>query len=93
MALKSVVERKADLDRHLPMIDLVVNDVTTRLDNFKPTQVMDTLASFLDGIFDSLVSAFIGSSGKFDFFIDVITHNNVTIAWNSSSLKHSLQAC
>ena len=80
MVLKSVVERKADLDRHLPMVDLVVNDMATRLDNFKPTQVMNTLASFLDRIFDSLVSAYIGRSGKFDFFIDVVTHNDVIIA-------------
>ena len=80
MAHQSVFERKADLDRHLPMIDLVVNDMTTRLDNFKPTQVMDTLASFLDSIFDSLVSAYLGSSGNFDFFIDVVTHNIDTIA-------------
>lgn len=57
------------------MINLVVNDVTTRLDNFKPTQVLDTFASFLDRIFDGLISAFRGSSGDFDFFINVVAHS------------------
>jgi hypothetical protein len=68
----SVLHREADLDRHLPVLNLPLVDVAARLDHLEPAQVLDGFVRAFDGLFNGVLDGSSRSAGEFDEFIDVI---------------------
>ena len=70
------------------MIDLVIKDLAACFDHFEPAHVVHTLRCFVNGVFNRLVSAFLGSTGKLDFLVNVITHSNSSLVRALALHKH-----
>lgn len=83
----SIIQSEANLHRDLIMRDLAVLNVPTRVHDFEPTEVADTLARFGDGITDRLLLALRGGARYFNKFVNVIRHNE-----DSSTLYRRMQS-
>src|ERR687891_728779 len=72
-----IVQPKAELDRYLPIIDLVVLDVPASFDDLEPMQIMQGLGRFRDGILHRVLNARVGRTCQFDLFVNVLSHNSL----------------
>jgi hypothetical protein len=61
-----VVHSKAQLDRHLPVVDLRIFDIAPGFDDLKSVQVVDTLCRLGDRILNGIFDARFGSAGQLD---------------------------
>jgi hypothetical protein len=69
-----VVQPKPELDRHLPVIDLVVLNVAAALDDLEPVQVMQCLGCFGNRVLDCIFYTRFGSTGQLDLLINMLVH-------------------
>jgi hypothetical protein len=70
----TILQGEADFDRHLPMGDAVVFDLSARLDHLEPAQVAERLGGFRHRVLDRFFNAVRGGTDELDFFVDVIAH-------------------
>src|SRR5262249_5966581 len=86
----SLVERESNLERHLPMIDLAVLDVSSGFGHLKPTHVADGLFSACQRIFYRLLKSVGRRTNHFNFLINMIRHRLII---SSRRDQTQLKAC
>jgi hypothetical protein len=72
--MHSVVEPEAQLYNHLPVINLIVFNVASGLDDLKPVDVVQCLAGLGDCVLYRIFDANFRSAGQLDLFVDVLAH-------------------
>jgi hypothetical protein len=72
--MHSVVKPEAKLDGHLPVIDLIVLNVASGLNNLKPVDVMQRLAGLRNCVLYRIFDAGFRGAGQLDLFVDVLAH-------------------
>jgi hypothetical protein len=68
------LERETYLDRHLPMTNLVLLDLSARLEDFEPAKIAQTLRSLGNGVLNCVFNAVGGRAHEFDLLVDMIAH-------------------
>ncbi len=68
------LQRESDLHRHLKMLDSAILNMTTGLDNLKPSNVAEALSGAGDAGLDGILYAGFGRANDFDDFVDVLVH-------------------
>jgi hypothetical protein len=72
--MHSVVKPEAKLYDYLPVIDLIVLNVASGLDDLKPVNVVQRLAGLCYCILYRIFDADFRRAGQFDLFVDVLAH-------------------
>lgn len=55
-----IVKPKAELNRHLPIVDGVIGNVAACFDYLEPVDIVKCLASLCDGVLHGFFDAFLG---------------------------------
>ncbi len=72
--MHSVVKPEAKLYDYLPVIDLIVLNVASGLDDLKPVNVVQRLAGLCYCILYCIFDAGFRRTGQLDLFVDVFAH-------------------
>ena len=72
--MHSVVKPETKLYNHLPVIDLIVLDVASGLDDLKPVNVVQRLTGLCYRILYRIFDAVFRRAGQLDLFVDVFAH-------------------
>src|SRR3546814_14334649 len=80
----SVIQREPHLHRHLPVRDLAVLHVPTRVQDLEPADVANGLRRALDGREHGVIDAFGGGTGQLGRLVDVVAHGSAHSGWNAS---------
>src|SRR3546814_8507657 len=80
----SVIQREPHLHRHLPVRDLAVLHVSTRVQDLEPADVANGLRRAPDGRAHGVIDAFGGGTGHLGRLVDVVAHGSAPSGWNAS---------
>ena len=72
--MQSVVKPEAKLYDYLPVIDLIVLNVTSGLDDLKPVDIVQRLARLSYCVLYRILDAGFRGAGQLNLFVDVIAH-------------------
>lgn len=71
-----VVKPKAELDRDLPVIDLIILDVAAAFDDLKPVQIVQCLGCFGDRVLHRVFHAGFGRTRQLYLLVNVFAHKS-----------------
>jgi hypothetical protein len=71
----SILDSETDFHDDLIVRDLVVDDMTARLDHLEPVQVLDGFSCLGNGVIDCIVSACCRCANEFDDLVGVAGHD------------------
>jgi hypothetical protein len=76
---ESGIQSEPDLHCHLPVLNLVINDMSTHFGDFKPTHVTDCFTGSIYRVVHRVFDAFGRGTDQLNLFVDVVTHNCILV--------------
>jgi hypothetical protein len=79
--MHSVIEPEAKLYDYLPVVNFIVLDVTSGLDDLKPVDVVQCLTSLGNCVLYRIFDAGSRGASQLNLFVDVIAHIHLEVSF------------
>src|SRR5437588_5886203 len=73
----SLLQGKADFQRHLPVGDISLFEITARFSDLEPAHVAHRLAGTRQRILDRIFDSIRRRANQLDLFVNMITHGSI----------------